>query len=116
MLTTSIAWGHFNYETRMEFRGIAKQPIFGNAYLSAFLDNEGGKPKILPGQCRVVKSSLPEGLPNTKHRQFLEESSGHFRYYWNVDDPEEIESFKKRYRDGYNQQYLGMWSALSGGL
>lgn len=55
MLTSSIAWGHFSYHDRIEFPGIGKQPIFGNGYLTAFLDNEIGSPKIQPVQCRIVK-------------------------------------------------------------
>lgn len=49
MLTTSIAYGKFRYQERIEFEGIEKNLIYGNAYVSAFLDNENGKPKIQPG-------------------------------------------------------------------
>lgn len=54
MLTTSIAYGHFSYHGRLEFRCIEKNPIYGDAYVHAFLDNENGKPKIQPGQCRIT--------------------------------------------------------------
>jgi hypothetical protein len=33
-LTTSIAWGDFSYEERIEFPGIEKNPIYGNAYIT----------------------------------------------------------------------------------
>ena len=36
MLTTNIAYGHFKYQERIEFEGIEKNPIYGNAYVSAF--------------------------------------------------------------------------------
>ena len=31
MLTTSIAYGHFKYQERIEFEGIEKNPVYGNA-------------------------------------------------------------------------------------
>ena len=60
MLTTSIAYGEFSYQQRIEFDGISKNPIYGNAYVSAFLDNETGTPKMQPGQCRIVTNNLNE--------------------------------------------------------
>jgi hypothetical protein len=54
MLTTSISYGKFSYHQRLEFPGIEKNPIYGNAYVASFLDNEVGQPRIQPGQCRIV--------------------------------------------------------------
>lgn len=54
MLTTSIAYGEFSYHKRIEFPGIEKNPVYGQAYVSAFLDSENGTPKVQPGQCRIV--------------------------------------------------------------
>ena len=62
MLTTSIAFDDFEYENRRTLRGIEKHPVYGKAYLSAFLDNENGRPKIMPGQCRILKSKLLEEM------------------------------------------------------
>lgn len=64
MLTTSIAYGHFSYHGRLEFPGIEKNPIYGDAYVQAFLDNENGRPRIQPGQCRLTKRNLPEANGN----------------------------------------------------
>jgi hypothetical protein len=58
-LTTSIAWEAFSYHQRIEIPGIEKNPIFGNAYVHAFADNDGGTPKIFPGECRIVREALP---------------------------------------------------------
>lgn len=112
MLTSSIAWGHFSYHDRIDFPGIDKQPIFGNGYLAAFLDNEVGSPRIQPGQCRIVKKGLGS-IDNVSQFTMLEESAKHFQYFWNLDFPEEIDNFKSRYRDSYNLKYAGMLSALS---
>lgn len=111
MLTSSVAWGHFSYHERIEFNGIDKQPVYGNGYLSAFLDNEGGAPKIQPGQCRIVKRNL-NGLPNVSQANFFEETATHHYYYWNVETPDQIARFKERYKDSYSLKYSGMLSAL----
>lgn len=34
MLTTSIAYGLFSYHQRLEFSGIEKNPVYGNAYVA----------------------------------------------------------------------------------
>lgn len=113
MLTTSIAWGHFSYHDRIEFDGIEKNPIYGSGYLSAFMDNETGKPKIKPGECRILKNSMTE-LPETDQELFLQESTTHYQYFWNVRSPDDIEGFKRRYKDSYSLKYAGMLSALRG--
>lgn len=124
MLTTSIAYGKFRYQERIEFEGIEKNPIYGNAYVSAFLDNENGKPKIQPGQCRIVEKNLPNDITRTiKHSQdneifrMIRKREGdnkHYYYYWMVNDPSEIERFEQNYKDAYNLKYAGMLKALKG--
>ena len=58
-LTTTITWGHFSYHERIDFTGIEKNPIYGNGYVDAFADNNGGTPKIYSGECRIVRRELP---------------------------------------------------------
>ena len=62
MLTTSIAYGHFRYQERIEFEGIEKNALYGSAYVSAYLDNDFGTPKIQPGQCRILVENLPNNI------------------------------------------------------
>ena len=113
MLTTSIAWGDFSYHNRIEFPGIDKQPIFGNAYVSAFLDNETGRPRLKPGQCRILKRDIPESvLPSIAENPRIEDAKSHYYYYWMVEDSEGIQQFKHRYHDAYNLQFSGMLTAL----
>ncbi len=124
MLTTSIAYGKFRYQERIEFEGIEKNPIYGNAYISAFLDNENGKPKIQPGQCRIVKENLPDNVVETLERRQNDEifrmirgrdgDNKHYYYYWMRNDPAEIESFEQKYNDAFNLKYAGMLKALKG--
>jgi len=115
MLATSIAWGAFSYHNRIEFPGINKQPIYGNAYVSAFLDNEVGKPRLQPGQCRILKKDVEESVfESVSHHELLEDSRAHQYYYWMVERPEEIQGFKQRYQNSYNLKYAGMLKAIKG--
>ncbi len=122
MLTTSIAFGRFKYQERIEFEGIGKDPIYGYAYVSAFLDNENGKPKIQPGQYRIVKENLPEEIIRAIENnnsddifRLVKERSGdnrHYYFYWMVNIPGRIERFEQRYTDAYSLKYQGMLRAL----
>jgi len=112
MLTTSIAFGRFSYHQRIEFEGIEKNPVYGHAYASAFLDNEVGKPRIQPGQCRIVKKGLCDLDFSSFHR--MKERSSHWYFYWMVSTQEEIGEFEKQYTDAYRLKYSGMLKALKG--
>lgn len=119
MLTTSIAYGVFDYQDKLEFEGIEKNPIYGNAYVKAFLDNEKGSPKIKPGQCRLVNENLPFeiDLENPIHN-LLKSKAGdrkHLYFYWNVENRDDIEQFEKQYTDSYQLRYSGMLKALKSG-
>jgi hypothetical protein len=110
MLTTSIAYGLFSYHQRIEFQGIEKNPIYGNAYVAAFLDNENGKPKIQPGQCRILENEnyhFDFPLPGR-----LKKKGNHHYFYWMVDHENEINQFETDYKDTYKLKYQGMLSAL----
>lgn len=116
MLTTSIAFGTFDYHGKLEFEGIEKNPIYGNAYVKAFLDNEKTLPKIQPGQCRLVLDNLPDEI-NLQHSDFqlLRErgaSHRHLYFYWNVQTHQDIESFEEKYNDSYKLKFAGMLQAL----
>jgi|SRR5690554_2855824 len=110
MLTTSVSYGHFSYQEKIEFQGIEKNPLHGLAYVDAFLDNETGKPKIQPGQCRILKDNLPETL--NIDNPFIRKKGKHYFYYWNVQNSNRIDEFLYDYNDSYNQKYLGFKKAL----
>lgn len=116
MLTTSIAFGTFDYQGKLEFDGIAKNPIYGNAYVKAFLDNEKKLPKIQPGQCRIVRENLPENLDLQQADFHLLQERGnnhsHLYYYWNLENPENINDFEERYNNSYKLKFSGMLQAL----
>jgi|SRR5690554_3460192 len=110
MLTTSIAYGHFSYQEKIEFTGIEKNQVYGGAYVKAFFDNENGTPKIHPGQCRLVKESLPQEFKVAN--SFIREKGKYFYYYWNVENSNEIDDFLNDYQNSYNLKYEGFKTAL----
>lgn len=113
MLTTSIAWGHFSYHSKIEFPGISKQPIYGNAYVSAFLDNETGTPRIQPGHCRIVTKNLPpELIAAIGQNGRVVQIKNHHYFYWMVNNSTDIPEFNRRYNDSYRLKYTGMLNAL----
>ena len=124
MLTTSIAYGKFRYQERIEFEGIEKNPIYGNAYVSAFLDNENGKPKIQSGQCRIVEKKLPNDITRTIEQsqdneifRMIRKRQGdnkHYYYYWMVNDPIEIQRVEQHYKDANKLKYSRILKALKG--
>lgn len=116
MLTTSIGYGYFNYEGKFEISGTEKNQIFGDAYVEAFLDNEINKPKIRPGECRIIINNLPTKIKqllidNSKANRILKKGN-HFYFYWMVQSTDQIDEFIKRYNDSYNLQFRGMIEAL----
>jgi hypothetical protein len=87
-LTTSIAWGQFSYHERIEFPGIEKNPLYGNAYVTAFTDNEGGTPKLYPSECRLRRDDLPQDALDFCTRKLghiaecMRETPHYFYYEW----------------------------------
>ncbi len=109
MLTTNIAYGDFSYQERIEFNRISKNLMMGNAYVKAFLDSQA-KPKIDVGECRILKEDIEEDIEedffNNHH---LCPRGKYFYYYWNVEDLEKIDLFKKDYKDS---RYIGALQVL----
>ncbi|MFA0834143.1 MAG: hypothetical protein ACC609_09070 [Methanobacterium formicicum] len=107
MLGTSIAYGKFKYQHRIEFEGMSKNNICGNAYLNAFLDAERkGKQKIQPGQCRIVKDKFPIDLSTEDEElfSFLKDRKyypDNYYFYWTLSSHDEIGSFEKKYKNAY---------------
>lgn len=114
MTTTSISYGHFSYHNRIEFNGISKNPIYGNAYVTAFLDNETGTPKLEPGQCRIVFNNNED--IEEYNISLLKKTIKHYYYYWMLKDERDVENFKKEYTNSYKLKYTGMLSALKRNL
>lgn len=136
MLTTSIAFGRFVYRESRELLNMEKNLLYGPAYLSAYMDNENGKPKIQPGQCRIiVDNNLPQEIKssisdNGQRREIIENLNindqmidllskrigdpNHFYFYWMRRFPHEIEKFEECYTNAYQLKFRGFLEALKG--
>ncbi|AKB81141.1 hypothetical protein MSBR3_0563 [Methanosarcina barkeri 3] len=112
ILTTSIAYGYFSFQERIETAYIRKNPIYGDAYLNSFLDNENGTPKIQPGQCRIVTRDIPSEVLDFDFLKRRSSSDNHYYYYWMVNKENDIRRFEEDYKDSYNLKYGGMRQAL----
>jgi hypothetical protein len=121
MITASIAYGKFDYHQRIDFSGLEKNFLLGNAYLDAYLDNEVGKPKLEPGQCRILINTQLNGfwehIQNSNQDLFKkirkkENNSKHLYFYWMVSDAHQIGDFDSAYDDTYNMKYRGMLDVL----
>ncbi len=115
LITTSVAYGPFKYEERLEFPGIEKNPIYGNAYLAAFLDNEGGTPRLKPGQCRILTSGLPPELSETGgdlNGRLVKAKTKYLYFYWMLPDGSGVRDFKKRYNGADRSRYQGILDVL----
>lgn len=121
---SSVAFGQFKYQDKLEIAGIEKNAIYGGAYVDAFLDVEKGEPRIKSGQCRIVKKNLPTELKTYLDSNDDEFSSmfktspkdtKHYIYYWNLDNENQIENFEKQYNDSYKLVFQGFLDALKNG-
>ncbi len=120
MLTSSIAFGKFDYEERIEFEGIDKNLLHGYAYVNAYLDNEKGTPKIQPGQCRIIKKNLPQNIISCLEtstisdyiKNMIKKKKEHYYYYWNLIKPAEINKFEKKYNEAQKLKYRAVLQVL----
>lgn len=117
LLTSSVAYGMLNCTEKLEFSGISKNPFYGNAYINAFVDNESTQPKILPGECRIVKKNLPEDLitesskndyENFEFLKHKKNNMAHYYYYWMVSEKFKIREFTRSYSTLEEEKYKRM--------
>ena len=107
LTTSSIDYGDFKYEDRIEVSNMKEVYFIGQPYVNAFLDNEFGDPKILPGECRILRdhldfiSEFPDSLPFS----VLIPKGKHYYYYWMIHNPDHIERFKKEYDNIHQDVY-----------
>ena len=94
LLRTTIAYGHFKYQQRLEISTIRKNMIIGLAYLDAYANND----KIDHGAIVVVQ--LPEGT-SYRDLHFVNKpmikvhcpKKGFCEYFWAVENHRQIKNF-----------------------
>jgi len=112
MLTTSIAFGEFSMKNNLEFDGIEKNPIYGDAYVNAYTDTNKKNPKLMPGQCRIINYITDNNFEEDDIFSFVQKKGKYYYYYWNVDDKNKIGNFNKEYKNCFNFNFNGMLEAL----
>ncbi|MCK5834047.1 hypothetical protein KAH81_10320 [bacterium] len=107
MLTTSIAYGNFKFEDRIELINMDKGLFIGEAYLSAYLDSTKLNPKLKPCECRIVKESIPDNqrgafsnwISQHQNNYILREKGKHYYYYWMLSNHDLIDKLEEDYKD-----------------
>jgi hypothetical protein len=110
LVTSSVAYGQFYYNERVELTGLEKNMLFGGAYLKAYINN---------GKC-------PEGsiviICDETDKDLILQASGEYRelfrdyrrgvkglqFFWAVSSADGIADFEKSYHDTYTLKYKGM--------
>lgn len=91
LTTASIAYGYLEYKRKFVFDRMKKNAIIGSGYLNAFLDNENVKPKLRPGEVRIIKNlnenDVIRNLDYThKNLAFLTHTNTHLYFNWLCED------------------------------
>jgi hypothetical protein len=108
MLFSIIAYGEFQYHEKLEFPGIGKNPIYGNAYITAYCDVENGKPKMRSGECRIVKENFPSDIDLAASEFELlkaKKKKKHYYYYWALQNASQMDEFDRQYNNGYSKMF-----------
>jgi len=118
MTVTSVAYGQFKYQDKLEIIGIEKNALYGGAYVDAFLDTEKGSPKIKAGQLRLINKNLPAQVTEAiEHRidnnaRLFKKKGNHYYFYWSLSNPDNIDLFDNEYNDSYKLVFQGVLTTL----
>jgi hypothetical protein len=114
MLTSSIAYGYFEVRNMKEHGRIRKNPIYGDAYLQAVLDNENGIRRIKPGECRIIKGNEINSVLDEvmKSETRLKDIGEYYYFYWMTMNSS-IEEFQEDYKNAEDSQYSEILKVLN---
>lgn len=93
LMRTTIAWGDFEYEERIQLHNLQKSMIRGGAYLSAYVNNNKagvGKILLLNNQAEERLLEIPHVCEDWKWGK----SNKGCDYIWAANRPEDIMRFK----------------------
>jgi hypothetical protein len=116
MLRSTIAYGYFKYEQRLEFRHTRKDMIFGGAYLDSFAQND----KIPLGSIFLVKTQdqFKKSDLGTDYsvRIYKNKQLGFKEYIWWVENKRDIKSTIKDRDDIHNDRYKALINLYKGNI
>lgn len=97
LLTTTIAFGEFQYIERTEGQVTGKMMVYGSGFVNAYSDQDNF-PKLLPGQCRIIKKNLPAYITSDINpKKMINVGKTYFYYYWMNRKLENSSSVYRRY-------------------
>lgn len=103
LMRTTIAWGDFEYEDRLQLHNLQKSMIWGGAYLNAYVNNKKarvGSILLLNNQELGRPSTISHVCEDWKWRK----SNKGWNYIWAANSPEDIVRFKG-IRSNRNNKY-----------
>ncbi len=116
LLRTTIAYGHFKYQQRLEMPRIRKNMIIGGAYLDAYANNE----RIYHGAIVIVK--LPEGTNyrnlHLANRPMIKANcpkKGFYEYFWAIENHRQIKTFIQEREEANIATFSKLKELYSGG-
>ena len=114
LVSTSIAWGAFKYQQRLELSNLGKNMMAGGAYLEAFGKND----KLIPGAIGIVNhpgqawdvSLCPQSAA------LLSCGRAGFKknFIWWVDGPADITAAKERQKEANESRFKALIEEYTG--
>lgn len=108
LVSTSIAWGAFKYQQRLELPHLRKDMVGGGAYLEAFGKND----RLIPGAVGIVTCPRDEwdDALCPVHRSMLSAGPRGFKksMIWWVDDPAAANAAKQRQKEANESRFKAL--------
>jgi len=105
LIRTTIAYGHFKYQGRLEMPRIRKNMIVGGAYLDAYANND----KIELGSIVIVKLPESTNFQNLSLRRECKvmiktncPAKGFYEYFWSLGNKSQMSGFLDRRKEIQN--------------
>jgi hypothetical protein len=108
LIRSTIAYGHFRYQRRLEMPRIRKDMIIGGAYLDAYANND----KIQHGSIVIIK--LPESINyrnlqlDREYRDMIKANcpvKGFYEYFWSLRNKGQIGGFLDKRKEIQNSVF-----------
>ena len=85
LMKTTIAYGEFQYQDRIELSNLSKEMIWGGAYVDAFIANE----KVDAGRIILIENSQQQNLlPNP---DMWKKIGKRWEYFWSAQNTNDIQ-------------------------
>lgn len=98
LIQTTIAYGKFEFQQRIQLMNLGKQMIWGGAYLAAYLGNE----KVKPGSIGLLDEhnipNIEASLCNWRWKRRSNKNRTLHEYYWAANSHDDINLIRETQR------------------